>query len=63
MTKTPLQRLEAEFGDVWIVLALGCFNQLRTDETAKIERVWHLEFLPLVLPGSPASPYPALHAR
>jgi len=44
VAEAALQRLEPELSDVWIVLALGCFNQLRTDETAKIDRVWHLDF-------------------
>jgi hypothetical protein len=44
MTEAALQRLEPELGDVWIVLALGRFDQLRTDESAKIDRVCHLDF-------------------
>jgi hypothetical protein len=41
MTKTALQRLEAEFSDVWVVFALGGFDQLWPDEPAQINRVCH----------------------
>jgi len=41
MTKTALQRLEAEFSDVWVVFALCGFDQLWPDEPAQINRVCH----------------------
>ena len=41
MCEAALERLEAEFGDVGVVLALGRFDQLRTDKTTKIDRRSH----------------------
>src|SRR6185436_17614399 len=41
MTKPALQRLEAEFSDVWVVFALRGFDQLWPDEPAQINRVCH----------------------
>ncbi len=42
VAEATLQRLEAEFGDVRIVVALRRFNELRADEPAEIDRVWHV---------------------
>ena len=39
--EAALERLQAELGDVGVVLALGRFDQLRTDKSAKIDRVSH----------------------
>jgi hypothetical protein len=41
MTKTPLQRLEAEFGLVLVVFALRRFDELRADKSLKIDCVCH----------------------
>ena len=41
VAEAALERLEAEFGDIGVVLALGCFNQLRTDEPTEIDRRSH----------------------
>ena len=39
VSEAALERLEAELGDVWIVLALRRFDELRTDESAEIDCV------------------------
>ena len=41
VAEAALERLEAEFGDVGVVFALGRFDQLRADESAQINRVCH----------------------
>ena len=41
MTKTPLERLKPELGGVGIVLALRHLDELRTDETSKIDCLCH----------------------
>jgi hypothetical protein len=41
VAEATLQRLEAELGDVRVVLALRRFNELRADEPAKIDCVNH----------------------
>ena len=42
VAEAPLERLQAEFGHVGIVLALRRFDELRADESAKIDRVCHV---------------------
>ena len=37
VAEAALERLEAELGDVRVVLALGRFDQLRTDQPAEID--------------------------
>jgi len=39
----PLQRLEAEFGRIRVVLALGHFDQMRPDQPRQIKSGNHLE--------------------
>ena len=41
MTEPALQRLDAELGDVRRVLAANRLDELRRDETAKIDSLWH----------------------
>ncbi len=41
VAEATLERLEPEFSNVGVVLALGCFNQLRTDKTTEIDRRRH----------------------
>ena len=59
MSEAALERLEAEFRDVRIVVALGGLDELRPNKAAEING-WHLNW---GLAGCPASPCPALHAR
>jgi hypothetical protein len=49
VAEAALERLEPELGDVRVVFALGGFDELRADESAEIDRVWHDGF-GLVLP-------------
>ena len=44
VAEAALERLEAEFGDVGIVFALGRFDQLRTDKSAEINCGCHVLF-------------------
>src|SRR5918992_5511978 len=63
MSEAPLQRLEAELGDVRIVLALRALNEGGTHESSEINCCWHL-YSSLVLPGCrPVTPCPAPNAR
>jgi hypothetical protein len=41
VSEAALQWLEPELGDIWVVFALGRFDQLRADESAEINRVCH----------------------
>ncbi len=42
VAEAALQRLEAELGDVRVVLALRAFYQLRANEPAEIDGLWHV---------------------
>jgi hypothetical protein len=42
VAEPALQWLEAELGDVRVVVALGGFNELRANEPAEIDRVSHV---------------------
>ena len=41
VAEAALERLEAEFGDIGVVFALGRFDELRTDKPAEIDRGCH----------------------
>ena len=47
-----LERLEPELGDERVVFALRCFYELRTDESAEIDRFGHGSVLEMVLPDA-----------
>src|SRR5690606_9784711 len=62
VAEPALQRLEPELGDVGVVLALGGFYQLRANEPAEIDGLWH-GILSCPAGMLPATPHPAPNAR